>query len=138
MKYLLDTNVLSDVRRRAVPSLDAWVEVQPAVELALSSITILEIEVGVQLMERRDATQGAALRRWLTDQVLPRFAGRILPVDVRVATAAAGFHVPDPMADMDALIAGTAQVHGLTLITRNVSDFARTGVPLLNSWTDFG
>lgn len=134
MKYLLDTNVISDARRRQTPSLNDWLERQPAVDLAISSITLLEIELGVRMMERRDAAQGSALRRWLTEQVVPMFSGRILSVDHRVAVAAAALHVPDPMPDMDALIAATALTHGLTLVTRNVTDFIRTDVPILNPW----
>jgi predicted nucleic acid-binding protein len=85
-------------------------------------------------MERRDAIQGAILRAWLRDQLLPAFAGRILPVDTAVALRAAQLQVPDPHPVQDGLIAATALVHGMTVVTRNVADFAPTGVALLNPW----
>jgi predicted nucleic acid-binding protein len=100
----------------------------------LSSICVLELERGTLLMERRDASQGAMLRSWLDDQVLPAFAGRILPVDASVALRCAALHVPSPRSYRDSLIAATAMVHGMTVVTRNVSDFEPMGVKLLNPW----
>ncbi|MFT3889809.1 MAG: type II toxin-antitoxin system VapC family toxin [Arachnia sp.] len=134
MKYLLDTNVLSDARRRSSPRLSRWLAEQRVIDLGISAITLLELELGVRLMERRDARQGAALRRWLQDQVVAAFSGRVLPVDGPVAIQCAGLHVPDRMPDMDALIAATALAHDLTLVTRNTDDMARPGVRLLNPW----
>jgi len=90
--------------------------------------------LGVRQRERRDPAQGARLRLWLDDAVRPLFAGRILVVDERVALMASGLHFPDRMPDMDALIAATALVHGLTLVTRNLRDMERTGAALLNPW----
>jgi toxin FitB len=99
-------------------------------DLAISAITVLELDRGVR--ERSDAAQGVRLRLWLDEAVRPLFAGRILAADERVALVAAGLHFPDRMPDMDALIAATALVHGLTLVTRNVRDMERTGAALLN------
>lgn len=135
MRFLLNTNVLSDARRGASASLDAWIADQVVADLAISAITLLELDVGVRRKERQDADQGARLREWLEGTVIPMFAGRILPVDAEVAFAAAGLHVPDPMPDMDALIAATALRHGLTLVTRNLRDMERAGVPTLDPWT---
>ena len=100
----------------------------------LSVVTILELETGILLIERRDAAQGRVLRGWLENQVLPAFMGRILPVDVAVAQCCAKLHVPDPKSDRDVLIAATALLHGMTVITRNVADFQAAGVELLNPW----
>ncbi|WP_296194338.1 type II toxin-antitoxin system VapC family toxin [uncultured Microbacterium sp.] len=99
-------------------------------DLTISAITVLELDRGVR--ERSDAAQGVRLRLWLDEAVRPLFAGRILAVDERVALVAADLHFPDRMPDMDALIAATALVHGLTLVTRNVRDMERTGAALLN------
>lgn len=133
--YLLDTNVVSELRKsRADERVSAWASGVPSINLFLSSITVLELETGVLRMERRDKRQGAALRRWLDGQVLPAFAGRVLPVDTAVALQCARLHVPDRMADGDALIAATALVHGLIVVTRNTSDFEPAGVGLLDPW----
>lgn len=134
--FLLDTNVLSELRRpeRADAHVRDWAARTPAAMFWLSAISILEIELGVLRVERRDATQGAHLREWLEGQVLRSFEGRILSVDVDVARRSAALHVPDPRADRDALIAATALVHGMTIITRNVGDFEATGVALINPW----
>jgi toxin FitB len=134
--FLLDTNVVSELRRpdRANHHVIAWASKIPATEFFLSAISILEIELGVLLMARKDATQGEVLRAWIDDQVLPRFEGRILAVDTAVAQRCARLHVPDPRAERDALIAATALVHGLTVVTRNVTDFEPAGVALLNPW----
>lgn len=99
------------------------------------SISILELELGVLKMERKDPSQGIALRRWLDLRVLPEFEGRILAVDTLIAQRSARLHVPDPRSERDAIIAATALVHGMTVVTRNVSDFRPTGVPYLNPWT---
>jgi len=134
--YLLDTNVVSELRRadRTHPNVRAWADATPAGAGFLSAISVLELELGVLLCERKDPTKGRTLRTWLDDQVLTQFEGRILPVDVDVARACARLHVPDPRSSRDALIAATALVHGMTVVTRNVSDFAPTGVALVNPW----
>jgi predicted nucleic acid-binding protein len=138
--YLLDTNVVSELRKakagKADANVKAWAGRVPFGSLFISTITLLELEMGVLQIERRDATQGAILRAWLDRQVLPAFHDRILPIDVVVARRCASLHVPDPRAERDALIAATALVHGMTVVTRNVGDFEPTGVPLLNPWDD--
>jgi predicted nucleic acid-binding protein len=134
--FLLDTNVISELRRpeRADNNVVAWAGAVPAASFFLSAISILEIELGTLLIERKDAVQGAVLRAWIDEQILPRFEGRILAVDTAVAQRCARLHVPDPRAERDALIAATAMVHGLTVVTRNVADFESVGVALLNPW----
>jgi predicted nucleic acid-binding protein len=134
--FLLDTNVISELRRpdRANRTVVAWAGAIPAASFFLSTISILEIELGALLIARRDAAQGAVLRSWIDDQLLPRFEARILAVDTAVAQRCARLHVPDPRAERDAVIAATAMVHGLTVVTRNVADFEPTGVALLDPW----
>ncbi|WP_178006163.1 type II toxin-antitoxin system VapC family toxin [Marinospirillum perlucidum] len=138
MMFVLDTNVVSELRKiragKADPNLAAWVQSVDASELFVSTITIMELELGVLSIERKDATQGALLRSWLDHQVLPEFSGRTLPVDTAVAQRCARLHVPDKRGERDALIAATALVHGMTVATRNRVDFEPTGVPLINPW----
>ena len=135
---LLDTNVVSELRRvragTADPNVSRWIEVLDTAVLFVSVITVNELETGVLLAERRDPQQGLLLRRWLETLVLPVFDGRILPVDVAVGRRAAKLHVPDPRPINDALIAATALVHGMTLVSRNVRDFEGMGVTVLNPW----
>lgn len=136
--FLLDTNVVSELRKvrlgRANTNLALWADRVATADLYLSAISVEELEIGVLLAERRDPSQGAMLRRWLNQQVLPAFNGRILSVDTVVAQRSARLHVPDPRPQRDCLIAATALVHGMTVVTRNVSDFAPCGAPLLNPW----
>jgi predicted nucleic acid-binding protein len=136
LMFLLDTNVLSELRRRerTHPKVAAWADSVPASDLFLSAITILEIEAGTLMLARRDAAQGAVLRSWIDDKVLPAFDGRILAIDTTVAQRCARLHVPDPRAERDALIGATALVHRLCVVTRNLSDFRPMGVELLNPW----
>ncbi len=138
MMYVLDTNVVSELRKvrlgKADVNLTAWTDTVDAAELFVSAITILELELGVLSVERRDATQGALLRSWLEQHVLPEFSRRTLPVDTAVALRCARLHVPDRRGERDALIAATALVHGMTVVTRNVADFRSTGVALINPW----
>ena len=136
--FLLDTNVVSELRKaksgKADPNVVAWANTIPVPEMFLSSITVLELEAGVLLAERRDPAQGSILRVWLETRVLPTFADRVLPVDTAVALRCAKLHVPDPRPERDALIAATALVHGMCVVTRNVEDFQATGVGILNPW----
>ena len=137
--YLLDTNVISELRKAKTGKADAkviaWAERVPIPNLFLSVITLLELETGVLLIERRDPAQGIILRRWFETQVISAFSGRILAIDTPVARCCARLHVPDPRSDRDALIAATALVHDFTVVTRNVADFEPTGVRIMNPWT---
>ena len=137
--YLLDTNVISELRkaetRRADRNVKAWVAKADSGSMFLSVVTLMELELGTLLMERRDRAQGVALRLWLESQVLTAFTGRILAVDTRVAQRCSALHVPNPRSERDAFIAATALVHGMTVVTRNTSDFEGTGAALLNPWT---
>ena len=136
MSFLLDTNVVSELRRRlrAEPAVKQWVDAQDDADLHVSAMTIMEIEYGCLRIARRDPAQANRLRAWIDHDVIPNFAGRILPFDLEVARRCAALHVPDPRPERDAMIAATALVHGLTVVTRNTADFARLGVPLLNPW----
>jgi hypothetical protein len=136
--FILDTNVVSELRKakagRADPNVAAWAADAVTATLFISVITILELEAGILLVARRDSEQAATLRAWLDQHVLPAFAGRVLAVDTAVAQRCARLHVPDRKSDRDALIAATALVHGMTVVTRNVADFAAIGVALLDPW----
>ncbi len=138
--FLLDTNVVSELRKahsgKADPRVTAWADSVAAEQLYLSVITIQELEIGVRLAERRDPNQGAVLRGWMHNHVLPAFAGRILPVDTAVALRSAALNVPDRRPVRDGLIAATALVHGLTMVTRDVADFRPSGVNLLDPWAE--
>jgi toxin FitB len=137
--YLLDTNVVSELRKAKTGQINrrvkAWAKNISPATLFLSSVSILELEIGILLVERRDPVQGRLLRSWMDGHVLPTFHNRVLVVDTAVAQRCAALHVPNPRADRDAMIAATAIVHGLTIVTRNVQDFEATGVATLNPWT---
>lgn len=136
--FLLDTNVISEVRKagdgKANANVVAWLSSVDATSFYLSAITLMEIERGVRRIERRDPAQGARLRAWMEHHIMPEFTDRVLPVDKAVALRCASLHVPDPRPERDAFIAATALAHGMTVVTRNVADFAPTGVSLLNPW----
>jgi predicted nucleic acid-binding protein len=136
--YLLDTNVVSELRKidagRANPRVKAWAKKLHSESAFLSVITVMELEQGTLSMERRDARQGAMLRAWLERQILVEFDARVLPVDLQIAKRCAAIHVPNPCSYRDSLIAATALVHGMTVVTRNVADFEGTGVSILNPW----
>lgn len=134
--YLLDTNIISALRRpdKADPLLREWAAGIPVSRFYLSVISVLEIEHGVLLKLRKDKKQGNLLRGWFDNEVLPRFEGRILSIDVDIALQCAKLHVPDPQPERDALIAATALVNKLTVVTRNENDFVPTGVQVINPW----
>ena len=136
--FLLDTNVLSELRwpDKANPGLNAWAKSTVPAELFISAITLFEIELGAAQTARKDAVKGKVLRTWIETQVMPAFRGRIIAVDAVVAQRCAALHVPDPRSQRDSLIAATALVHRMTVITRNVRDFEPMGVQLVNPWLD--
>jgi predicted nucleic acid-binding protein len=136
--YLLDTNVISELRKVGDGKADAnvvqWVSSIDAASSYLSVVTIMELEIGILRVERRDQRQGAMLRAWLENHVLPEFVDRTLSIDAAVARCCARLHVPDPRSERDALIAATALRDGMTVVTRNLSDFKNMGVQLINPW----
>lgn len=136
--YLLDTNVVSELRKagtgRAEPAVVRWASSADTADLHISVITVMEIEISVLRLERRDTVQGAAVRRWLEGNVLPAFAGRVLPIDLTVVRNCALMLVPDPRPERDALIAATARAHDLTVVTRNTADFQMAGIRVLDPW----
>jgi len=136
--YLLDTNVVSEFRksadRRMNKSVKRWAdEISPDL-MFISAISVLELEIGVLQIERRDKKQGLILRKWLNKSVLPAFLDRVLPVDLAVVQRCASLHVPNPKSERDAMIAATAIEHRMTIVTRNVSDFSQSGVKIFDPW----
>lgn len=134
MKFLVDTNIISDSRRTLLSPARTWLSAQRESDVQISVITLFELEVGVQRAERKDPLQGKRLRIWLDNNVKRNFKGAFIPVDDRIAQVAANLQFPDPLPHMDGLIAATALVHDLVLVTRNVKDFDQTGVSLFNPW----
>ena len=136
--YLLDTNVISELRKvgdgKADGAVVAWVSGIDAGEMFISALTLMELEIGILRVERRDSEQWMRLRAWFETQVLPEFEDRTISVDAAIARRCARLHVPNPKSERDALIAATALEHGLTVVTRNLEDFAATGVPIINPW----
>jgi hypothetical protein len=135
--FLLDTNVVSELRkRRGDAGVKQWVAQQSVADLAISVVTVIEIETGILRKARTDPEQAQILTRWFEQNVLTGFADRILPLDLAAARRVASLHVPDQAPQHDALIAGTALAHGLTVVTRNTRDFERAGVEHRNPWSD--
>ena len=136
--FLLDTNVISELRKLGDGKADgrvvAWVARRDAASFYISALTLMELEIGILRIERRDAGQGERLRTWMDRHVLPEFIERTLPVDTAVALKCARLHVPDPRAERDALIAATALVYGMTVVTGNVADFQTTGAQIVDPW----
>jgi toxin FitB len=134
--HLLDTNVISELRpgkREQSPEVRAWAAAEAFEALYLSSVTVLELRIGVGRKARVDAAQGGALKAWL-DALEQQFDGRILPFTLRGARVCAPWHVPDPRSWRDSLIAATAKEHGFSLVTRNTADFQGLDVHLINPW----
>lgn len=138
MKYLLDTNVVSELRKvgdgKADLNVTTWLGAKDSRDLYISAITVLELERGILSIQRRDIEQGSRLRAWMDSRVRPEFAERILSIDEAIATRCAHLHIPDRRNEADALIAATAIVHGLVVVTRNIHDFQGTGVVLVDPW----
>ena len=132
MRYLLDTNVVSEVRRpRGDAGVKRWISSVPTTDLYLSVLTLGEVRRGIGLLGKRDPAQAAVYEAWLVT-VLRDYADRILPVDADVAEEWGRISVPDPVPIVDGLMAATAKVRNMTLVTRNTADVARTGARLLN------
>ena len=135
MSFLLDTNTLAELRKPAGdPLVQRWIEPIPTDELFLSVLNVGEIRRGIERLRRHDSAQAAVFEVWLTS-LRRKYADRILPVTMEIAEEWARLTVPNPLPVIDGLLAATARVHGLTLVTRNTADFAATGVPLLNPFT---
>lgn len=138
--YLLDTNVISELRKagsaKANQNVVTWADQVPSSQLYISVITLLELEMGILGIERKDTQQGALLRHWLENNVLPAFSERTLMLDTPVARRCAALRVPDRRSERDAMIAATALTHNMTVVTRNANDFINTGVELLNPWEE--
>jgi predicted nucleic acid-binding protein len=134
---LLDTNVISEIRKpkdRIDAKVALWSKTVDFTACRLSVISLLEIQRGILSIARRDSEQGFALLRWMEQEVMPDFRGRIIPIDSAVAIKAAALQVPDPRPLADALIAATSLIHNLTVVTRNVGDFLPCGVRVINPW----
>lgn len=137
MHYLLDTNAVSEFRRKTKmdTGFARWAQSVPATQFAISVLTLLEIETGFHRLNRRDPVQAALLRRWIDTFVTPTFSGATYPVTDTIVMRCAPLHIPDPRPALDSLIAATALVHGLAVVTRNEHHFASLGVAIINPWT---
>jgi toxin FitB len=136
VSYLLDTNVVSALRRRdrAEKRVLDWFRAVAGSEFFISVLTMMEIEIGLKRLERRDRPQAAVIHRWKEQLLKSQFRGRFLDVDLEIAERCAALHIPDPQPEIDALIAATAIVKRLTLVTRNERDFANMPVAVINPW----
>ncbi|MGQ0467241.1 MAG: type II toxin-antitoxin system VapC family toxin [Sporichthyaceae bacterium] len=135
MRYLLDTNVVSALRVRGRnPSVEAWAASVPLTDQFVAATTVAEIERGVVAKERSDVAQGAVLRRWFDEHVLPAFADRVLPFDLPAARILAAYRIPEHAPFDDALVAAVAQAGELSVATRNTKHFEPLGVPCLDPW----
>jgi toxin FitB len=136
LKFLLDTNIISEIRKRdrAHPNIARWVARTPVEEIGTSVIVLAEIRRGIELKRRRDPEQAKSLDRWFS-QMRTRLADRVLPIDEPIAEAWARLAIPNPLPLIDGLLAATAKVHSLTLVTRNVADIAPAGVVFLDPFS---
>ena len=136
MKFLLDTNIISEIRKRnrADPNVVRWVARTPVMETGTSVLVLAELRRGIELKRRRDPERAKFIDRWFS-QMRAELADRVLPVDEPIAEAWAMMGIPNPLPSIDGLLAATAKVHGLTLVTRNVAQIAATGVSLLDPFT---
>jgi toxin FitB len=139
LKFLLDTNIISEIRKRdrAHPNVADWVARTPVKDIGTSVVVLAEIRRGIELRRRHDAEQAASLDRWFA-QMRTRLGDRVLPIDEPIAEAWARLSVPDPLPIIDGLLAATAKVHGLTLVTRNTADVMRTGATVLDPFKSLG
>ncbi|MCP4664072.1 MAG: type II toxin-antitoxin system VapC family toxin [bacterium] len=139
MSFLVDTNVVSELRKgeRCDPGVASWFSRLSADEIYLSVLTIGEIRKGIELIRRRDPKAAESLETWLAE-LKAAHSARILPLDPEAAEEWGRLNVPDPLPMIDSLLAATAKVEGLTVVTRNVKDVTRTGVACLNPFTATG
>ena len=137
MRFLLDTNVVSTLRRkdRAEKRVLDWFERATGAEFFVSVLTMMEIEIGVRRLELYDRRQAAIIRAWKDGPLETQFRGRLVNIDPEIGERCAALHVPDPQPEIDALIAASAIVKGLTLVTRNERDFAKMPVAIVNPWS---
>lgn len=137
MKFLLDTNIISEIRKRdrAHPNVATWVAQTPVKDIGTSVAVLAELRRGIELKRRSDPEQAEALDRWFR-QMRTRLGDRVLPIDEPIAETWAYLGVPDQLPFVDGLLAATAKVHGLTLVTRNTTDVARTGVAIIDPFAD--
>lgn len=138
--YLLDTNIISEIRKLAKNKCDKnvadWVRSTSKDLMFTNAVVMMELERGVMSIERKDTTQGELLRHWFEMDVKPAFHGKILKIDEQTAQICAKLHIPDYAPENDAWIAACAIQHNLVLVTRNTADFARTGVKLFNPFEE--
>jgi toxin FitB len=133
LSFLLDTNVVSEIRRGRDPHVRAWANGVEDIDLHVSVMTLGEIRKGVELLRSRDPVQADVFANWL-GELRTRFAERIVPIDAAVAEEWGRLNAAAPRNSVDSLIAASARVRGLTVVTRNTGDFADCGVPLINPW----
>ena len=137
--HLLDTNIVSELRKlgdgRCDPGVAGFIRSRPEETLFLSVVTVLEIEIGIRRLQRKDKLQAGMLAEWFEQRVMPGFADRILGIDAACALRCAKLHVPDPRPERDAWIAAIALGNGLAVVTRNDKDFEPMEVPTINPFS---